>query len=44
MLSVFGTSFFNVSCYIFHFILFDNPDHEDVTFVIFNSWSSSEVH
>jgi hypothetical protein len=44
MLSIFGTSFFNVLCFIFYFILFCNFDHEGVTFVIFYSWPSSEVH
>jgi hypothetical protein len=44
MLSIFDTSFFNVSCLIFYFILYYNFDHEGVTFVICYSWSSSEVH
>jgi hypothetical protein len=44
MLSIFGTSFSNVSCFIFYFILFCKSDHEGVTFMIFYSWSSSEVH
>jgi hypothetical protein len=44
MLSIFVTSFFNVSCLIFYFILFCNFDYEGVTFVICYSWSLSEVH
>jgi hypothetical protein len=44
MLSVFSTSFSNVLYFIFHFTLFYKSDHEGVTFVIFCSWPSSEVH
>jgi hypothetical protein len=44
MLSIFGISFYNVSCFIFYFILFYKSDHEGVTFVIFYSWPSSEAH
>jgi hypothetical protein len=44
MLSIFGTSFSNVSYFIFYFILFYKSDHEGVAFVIFYSRSSSEVH
>jgi hypothetical protein len=46
MLSIFGTSFFNVSCLILYFIsyYFVILDHEGVTFVILYSWPSSEVH
>jgi hypothetical protein len=35
MLSIFSISFYNVSCFIFYFILFYKSDHEGVTFVIF---------
>jgi hypothetical protein len=44
MLSFFGISFYNVSCFIFYFILFYKSDHEGVTFVIFYSWPSFEAH
>ena len=35
MQSIFGMSFYNVSCFIFYFILSLKIDHEDMTFVIF---------
>jgi hypothetical protein len=35
MQSIFGMSFYNVSCFIFYFILSLNIDHEDMTSVIF---------
>jgi hypothetical protein len=35
MLSIFSISFYNVSCFIFYFILVYKSDHEGVTFVIF---------
>jgi hypothetical protein len=44
MLSIFSISFYNVSCFTFYFILFYKSDHEDMTFVIFCSWPSSEAH
>jgi hypothetical protein len=40
MLSIYGTSLFNISCFIFYFILFYKSDHEGMTFVIFCSWFS----
>jgi hypothetical protein len=44
MLSIYGISLFSTPCFIFYFILFYESDHEGMTFVIFCSWSSSEVH
>jgi hypothetical protein len=44
MLFIFSIFFYNISCFIFYFILFYKFDHEGVTFVIFCSWSSSEAH
>jgi hypothetical protein len=44
MLYVFGISFPNDLYSILHFTLFYKSDHEGVTFVIFCSWPSSEVH
>jgi hypothetical protein len=35
MLSISSISFYNVSCFIFYFILSYKSDHEGVTFVIF---------
>jgi hypothetical protein len=44
MLFIVGMSFYNVSCFIFYFILFFKSDHEGMTFVIFCLWPSSEAH
>jgi hypothetical protein len=44
MLFIFNISFYNVSCFVFYFILFYKTDHEGVTFVMFCSWPSSEAH
>jgi hypothetical protein len=35
ILSIFGTSFYNVIYFIFHFTLSYKSDHEGVTFVVF---------
>jgi hypothetical protein len=35
MQSIFGMSFYNVSCFIFYFILSLKTDYEGMTFVIF---------
>jgi hypothetical protein len=35
MQSIFGISFYSVSCFIFYFILSLKTDHEGMTFVIF---------
>jgi hypothetical protein len=44
MLFTFDMFFYNVSCFIFYFILFFKYDHEGKTFVIFCLWPSSEAH
>jgi hypothetical protein len=44
MLFIYGISLSNTSCFIFYFVLSYKSDHEGMTFVIFCSWSSSEVH
>ena len=51
MLSIFGTSISNVSCFIFYFILFCKSDHEgcdlrDILFMVFvrsslNPWGDN---
>jgi hypothetical protein len=40
----FDISFLHVLYFIFHLSLFHNSSHEGMTFVIFCSWPSSEVH
>jgi hypothetical protein len=44
MLYIFGISFFDVLYFIYHVALYYKSVHEGVTFVIFCSWPSSEVH
>jgi hypothetical protein len=44
MLLISDTFIFNVSCFICYFILFYKFNHEGMNFVIFHSWSSSEVN
>jgi hypothetical protein len=43
MLFIFSISFYNVSCFIFYFILFYKSDHEGVTFVrsSLNPWGDN---
>jgi hypothetical protein len=44
MLFIFNIPFYNVSCFVFYFILFYKTHQEGVTFVMFCSWPSSEAH
>jgi hypothetical protein len=44
MLFILNISLYNVSFFIFYFILFYKSDHEGVTFVVICSWPSSEAH